>query len=280
MTAIALTIAGSDPSGGAGIQADLKTFHQHGVFGTSVVTLLTAQNTVGVQAIEFLSPAFILTQIDSVVADVPPSAAKTGALGTREVVEAVADRARAFTFPLVVDPVMVSKHGHALCDDAASEAIQRRLLPQAFLVTPNLAEAERLAEMRISDRAAMEKAAWRIAERGPRHVLIKAGHRTDDPVDFLLAEGVGEFLPVERVESRSTHGTGCTLSAAIAALLAQGADIRFAVSSARSFVRTAIVTARPIGKGCGPVNHFVTVSVPKERTARSQLPRFSSGDRP
>lgn len=255
-TPIALTIAGSDPSGGAGIQADLKTFHQHGVFGTSVITLLTAQNTVGVQAIERLSPAFVLAQLDSVLSDVPPLAAKTGALGAAELVEAVAERAKRFAFPLIVDPVMVSKHGHELCDGRTAEAIRSALLPLAALVTPNLAEAERLSGVTIESRDAMLTAARRIASLGPRHVLIKSGHRRIDPVDLLWSEGRAEFLPVERIETTSTHGTGCTLSAAIAARLARGESLRDAVLGARRFVHGAIRSAPAIGGGRGPVNHF------------------------
>lgn len=258
MIPIALTIAGSDPSGGAGIQADLKTFHQHGVFGTSVVTLLTAQNTVGVQAIELLSPAFVLAQLESVLSDVPPLAAKTGALGSAELVEAIAEQASRFAFPLVVDPVMVSKHGHELCDGRTAEAIRTSLLPHSFLATPNLAEAERLSGVSIRSRDAMLTAAQRIASLGAQHVLIKFGLRGVEPVDLLWSEGRAEFLAVERIETTSTHGTGCTLSAAIAARLARGESLRDAILGARRFVHEAIRSAPAIGGGRGPVNHFAT----------------------
>ncbi len=176
MTPVALTIAGSDPSGGAGVQADLKTFHQHRVYGTSVITLLTVQNTRSVDAVQHLDPDFVIAQLDAVLDDIPPQAAKTGALGSAAIVQALAERAPRFSFPLVIDPIMISKHGVALLDNDAVELLKNKLLPQAFLVTPNLAEATALAEMEVVDRPSMEKAARAIAQLGPRNVLIKGGH--------------------------------------------------------------------------------------------------------
>lgn len=175
MTPVALTIAGSDPSGGAGLQADLKTFHQHGVFGTSVVTLLTVQNTQRVTAVEVLSPQFVVAQLGAVLEDIPPAAAKTGALGSEVLIEAVAARAEHFDFPLVVDPVMISKHGDSLIDQSAVELLKLKLLPHAFLVTPNWHEAQRLSGCQIADVASMEKAAATIAKMGAANVLIKCG---------------------------------------------------------------------------------------------------------
>src|SRR5690606_3000952 len=176
MVPIALTIAGSDPSGGAGIQADLKTFHQHGVYGTAVITLLTVQNTRGVTAVETMRPELVRDQVRAVIDDVPPVAAKTGALGSAGVVRAAAELAAGFSFPLVVDPVMISKHGAPLLDDEAAEALTRELLPRAFLVTPNAPEAEVLSGIHVHDRESAADAARAIAERGPRAVLVKGGH--------------------------------------------------------------------------------------------------------
>lgn len=259
MTPVALTIAGSDPSGGAGIQADLKTFHQHRVYGASVVTLLTVQNTRTVAGIEFVAPAFVSAQIDAVVSDIPPAAAKTGALGRTDIIEAVADRASRFRFPLVVDPVMVSKHGLPLLADDAVDALVRRLLPHAALVTPNLPEAERLAGFAVQDAEAMERAARAIRAMGPRNVLVKGGHLEHGALDVLLVDGRTVFLAGERIASKHTHGTGCTLAAAITARLARGESVETAVSGAKAFVRAAIAGAPGLGGGCGPVDHFAPV---------------------
>jgi hydroxymethylpyrimidine/phosphomethylpyrimidine kinase len=263
MTPVALTIAGSDPSGGAGIQADLKTFHQHGVYGESVVTLLTVQNTRTVAGIEFVAPAFVGAQIDAVVADIPPHAAKTGALGRADIIEAVADRARGFAFPLVVDPVMISKHGLPLLADDAVDALVARLLPCAALVTPNLPEAARLTGRAIDGGAGaaegMERAARAIHAMGARAVLVKGGHLAGSAMDLLFADGRVTVFPGTRIESTNTHGTGCTLAAAITARLARGDALEAAVSGARAFVRAAILTAPRLGGGCGPVNHFAPI---------------------
>jgi hydroxymethylpyrimidine/phosphomethylpyrimidine kinase len=251
---VALTIAGSDPSGGAGLQADLKTFHQFGVYGMSVVTLLTVQNTQAVSAVEYLESDFVLAQLDAVLGDIPPTAAKTGALGNAAIIEAIAARAKSFSFPLVVDPVMVSKHGAALIDDDAVDAFTRKLLPHAFLVTPNLSEAGKLAAMEITDVHAMEKAAATIAQFGVENVLVKGGHLDGDAVDVLWTEGQTHILPAPRVDTRHTHGTGCVLSAAITARLAKGEDLVAAVKAAKQFITTAILTNPGLGNGLGPVN--------------------------
>lgn len=255
MTPVALTIAGSDPSGGAGLQADLKTFQQHQVYGESVVTLLTVQNTRSVSGIEFLAPAFVLAQLDAVLADIPPHAAKTGALGRVDIIEAVASRAGSLPCPLVVDPVMISKHGSPLLAEDAIQALVTRLLPHAFLVTPNLAEAARLAGFAIERQGDLERAAKAIAALGPKHVLIKAGHRMTDAMDLLWTDGAAIVFAGERIESTNTHGTGCTLSAAITARLARGDDLQTAVRLARAYVRDAIRNAPGLGGGYGPVQH-------------------------
>jgi len=251
---VAMTIAGSDPSGGAGLQADLKTFHQHGVYGTSVVTLLTVQNTQKVESVEVLGPEFVVSQLDAVLDDIPPTAAKTGALGNAAVIEAIAERAVRFSFPLVIDPVMVSKHGASLIDDEAVQVLRRKLLPHAFLITPNVPEAARLAEMEVSDLPAMEKAAAVISRLGAKNVLVKGGHLKSDPVDVLWTAGENHSLPAECVDTTHTHGTGCVFSAAITARLAKGEDLVTAVREAKQFITAAIQNSPGLGQGFGPVN--------------------------
>jgi hydroxymethylpyrimidine/phosphomethylpyrimidine kinase len=259
MIPVALTIAGSDPSGGAGLQADLKTFHQHGVYGTSIVTLLTVQNTQSVSAIEILDSYFVLAQLDAVLDDIPPQAAKVGALGSVANIKALAERAKSFSFPLVLDPVMVSKHGHSLIDDDAVKMLATELLPAAFLVTPNLPEASRLAAMEVNDVRTMEKAAAVIARYGVKHVLVKGGHLGGDAVDVLWTEGQTLRLPGERIDTQHTHGTGCVLSAAITARLASGDDAATAVTAAKRFITEAIRTSPGLGNGYGPVNMHASV---------------------
>jgi hydroxymethylpyrimidine/phosphomethylpyrimidine kinase len=259
MTFIALTIAGSDPSGGAGIQADLKTFHQRGVYGTSVLTLLTVQNTQRVSAVEVLSPKLVADQLDAVLEDIPPAAAKTGALGNREMVELIAEKARGFEFPLVVDPVMISKHGQPLMTEPARSALARRLLPCAFLITPNLHEAGELAHIPVSDFESMKEAAKRIAEMGAKAVLVKGGHLESDAVDVLYWQDTFSFYRSARILTAQTHGTGCTFSACITAELAKGLDLPDAVELAKRFVTQAIATNPGLGKGSGPVNHHARI---------------------
>lgn len=254
MIPVALTIAGSDPSGGAGIQADLKTFHQHGLYGTSVLTLLTVQNTQTVDAVQVLDAGFVVAQLDAVLADIPPQAAKTGALGSVAVIEALADRAADFSFPLVVDPVMISKHGAALLDADACETLKKKLLPHAFLVTPNLPEAAALARMEVVDPASMEKAAAAIARLGPKHVLVKGGHLENQAVDILFSDGQTVRFPSDRIDSKNTHGTGCVFSAAITAGLAKGRPLVDAIECAKAFITQAIRTSPGLGHGFGPVN--------------------------
>lgn len=254
---VALTIAGSDPSGGAGLQADLKTFHQHRVYGTSVVTLLTVQNTQMVQDVFVLEPAFVLAQLEAVVTDLPVAAAKTGALGSVAVVEAVAARVARLPFPLVVDPVMISKHGARLIDEAATRAFVTHLLPAARLVTPNLSEAAALSGRVVEDLADMEDAARAIGDLGVQSVLVKGGHLKGQAVDVLWT-GPGEIhrFVSDRFDTPHTHGTGCVYSAAITARLARGDDLPTAVQKAKRFVSDAIRTNPGLGHGFGPTNLF------------------------
>lgn len=253
---VALTIAGSDPSGGAGIQADLKTFQRFGVYGEAAITLLTAQNTVGVERVECLSPELIEQQIRVVVRDIPPQAAKTGALGKREIIETIARLAEEFLFPLIVDPVMISKHGARLLEEDACEVLRTKLVPRAYLLTPNLPEAEALTGRAIEDVAGMREAARALADLGARNVLVKGGHLLAEATDVLLFEGEWWEYPGARIASQHTHGTGCTYSAAITAGIARGQDLPQAVAAAKKFIQEAIRTAPGLGHGCGPVNHF------------------------
>lgn len=254
MRPVALTIAGSDPSGGAGIQADLKTFHRFGVYGEAVLTLLTVQNTMTMARVEMLDPGFVLAQLAAVVEDIPPQAAKTGALGNVAIVEAVA--AAALLCPLVVDPVMISKHGMPLIADEARAALRTKLLPRARLVTPNTHEAEALAGIAVHDIATMREAARRICDLGARAVLVKGGHLSGEARDVLLDGGAWHEFSAPRIDTRHTHGTGCTYSAAITALLARGSELPEAVRQAKEWLTEAIRTNPGLGGGQGPVNHF------------------------
>jgi len=253
---VALTIAGSDPSGGAGIQADLKTFHQHGVYGEAVITLLTVQNTRGVTRVDVLKPKLIIDQIRAVIGDIPPQAAKLGALGNSRVVEAVAEIAEEFAFPLIVDPVMISKHGTPLMTAEAREAVRKHLLARAFLLTPNLHEAAALTGRAVDTVAEMRLAAEQLCEMGCKNVLVKGGHLAGKATDVLLSEGVFHEFSSERIETLHTHGTGCTYSAAITADLAKGSRLVDAVAGAKRYITRAIQTNPGFGAGWGPVNHF------------------------
>lgn len=252
---VALTVAGSDPSGGAGIQADLKTFHQFGVYGEAAITLVTVQNTRGVERVEYLSADLVMAQIRAVIGDIPPAAAKTGALGKREVIEAVAEMAMHFTFPLVVDPVLLSKNGAPLVSPDAMEALKTRLLPHAFLLTPNLQEAGILSGLHVCDAPSMRAAAEKLSALGARAVLVKGGHLTGDAIDILFYDGKWWEFTAPRIDTRHTHGTGCTFSAAITALLATGYDLPAAVGKAKQYISEAIQTSPELGGGAGPVNH-------------------------
>jgi hydroxymethylpyrimidine/phosphomethylpyrimidine kinase len=259
MPPIALTIAGSDPSGGAGIQADLKTFHQFGVYGEAAITLLTVQNSLGVSRVEVMPPDLVLEQIAAVLADIPPGAAKTGALGSVEVVRAVARAALDFAFPLVVDPVMISKHGAPLLPESATLVIREELLPRAALVTPNVPEAEALTGLTIRTLDDMRQAACSIRAMGAQAVLIKGGHLDADATDILFDGSEWRDFPASRIPTRHTHGTGCTYSAAITAGLASGLPLADAVARAKRFIHEAIRTNPSLGRGSGPVNHHAEV---------------------
>ena len=256
---IALTIAGSDSGGGAGIQADLKTFQRFGVFGTSAITAITAQNTRGVRAWEAVSPDLVREQIDSVAEDLPPAAFKSGMLANASVASAVASAIRDHSLRnYVLDPVMVATSGDVLLESDAIEAIRRDLIPQALLVTPNLHEAGILVGEEIDDEDSMARAAEKIVgDMGAHAVLIKGGHMAsgDRVVDILYDGNVRAFRG-QRLDSRNTHGTGCTLSAAIAAQLATGESLHAAVRQAIVYVHNAIATAPGLGSGHGPLNHL------------------------
>jgi hydroxymethylpyrimidine/phosphomethylpyrimidine kinase len=253
-----LTIAGSDSGGGAGIQADLKTFAAHRVFGTSAITAVTAQNTLGVTMWQALPADLVTAQIEAVEGDLPADAVKIGMLATAAIVEAVAAAIKDLDLPhVVVDPVMFAKGGDRLLEEDALEAIRAELLPRAHVVTPNVPEAEVLSRMRIRSVEDMRQAGCRILSLGPRIVLVKGGHLDGvDSIDVACTAD-GEFeLRKPRVSSNSTHGTGCTLSSAIAANLALGYPDRAALERARNYLDGAIRHAPGLGRGNGPLNHF------------------------
>lgn len=255
---VALTIAGSDSGGGAGVQADLKVFFRFGVYGTSALTLVTAQNTLGVQRVHLLPPDLVYAQIQSVAQDFPLHAAKTGALGEAAIVEAVAEAVRRFGIrPLVVDPVMVAKSGDPLLAKEAVAALKEKLFPLAALVTPNRLEAEALLGRPIRTLEEAEEAARDLLALGPKAVLLKGGHlEGEEAVDLLATqEGVRRFS-APRVRTHSTHGTGCTLSAALTALLALGRPLEEAVAGAKAYLTRALRTAPSLGRGHGPLNHL------------------------
>jgi hydroxymethylpyrimidine/phosphomethylpyrimidine kinase len=252
----ALTIAGSDSGGGAGIQADLKTFSALGVFGMTAITAVTVQNTTGVSGYEELSPATVADQIRAVATDIGVDAAKTGMLASATIVEAVADAVAETRIPyLVVDPVFVSKHGNRLLAEDAVDALRRRILPLATLVTPNLPEAGGLAELPVRTRKDMERAAEEILRFGPRAVLVKGGHLEGATAPDLFSDGTAsEWIEFERIDTPNTHGTGCVLSAAICGHLARGQTLAVAVRLGKAFVTEAIRHALDLGKGIGPVD--------------------------
>ena len=254
----ALTIAGSDSGGGAGIQADLKTFSAFRVFGMSVITAVTAQNSLGVQGVENLPPAFVALQLRSVLSDFGAGAAKCGMLSTAPIIEAVAATLADDPIEkLVVDPVMVAKSGDALLQPDARQALIERVLPLALVVTPNLPEAESLAGIPVASRPDMEEAARRIHRLGPRYVLVKGGHLKGDAIDLLWNGKAFTAFRTPRIDSGNTHGTGCTLSAAIAAGLARGQAIGDAIRDAKAYVTRAIREGFAAGRGVGQLRHFI-----------------------
>lgn len=253
-----MTIAGSDSGGGAGIQADLKTFFAFGVYGSSVLTAITAQNTIEVSAIAEVPDEVVIAQIDTVLEDIGANAVKTGMLSSRSIIQNVADRLEAWGIPwLVVDPVMVSKSGVRLLHETATGALVNDLFPHASIVTPNIPEAEVLARMPISSSDDARTAAKRIFDLGPRIVVIKGGHLEGPPID-LVYDG-DTFTPIEgrRIDTTNTHGTGCTYSAAITALLARGIQPLEAIVLAKRYVEAALHASVAVGEGHSPVNHAV-----------------------
>lgn len=254
----ALTIAGSDSGGGAGIQADLKTFAAHGVFGTTAITAVTAQNTRGVVCWQALPADLVTAQIEAVVGDLGADAVKVGMLATAAIVEAVAAAVRALDLPqVVVDPVMIAKGGDRLLDVDAVAALTSELLPIAHVVTPNIPEAEVLADMPVRSVDDMRKAGERILRTGPRVVLVKGGHLDSaEAIDMACTEAGSFDVRRPKILTRHTHGTGCTLSSAIAANLARGLNDREAIEGAREYLDGAIRHAPGLGGGHGPLNHF------------------------
>jgi hydroxymethylpyrimidine/phosphomethylpyrimidine kinase len=254
----AMTIAGSDSGGGAGIQADLKTFSALGVFGTSAITALTVQNTIGVSGVEVMTPAFVSAQIDAILDDIGADAVKTGMLATAGIVEVVAEQAAKRRFErLVVDPVMVATSGDRLLADDAVDAYRHQLFRRALIVTPNHDEAEVLSGGELRDDEAVREGARAIAAMGAKWVLMKGGHRPGAEVVDVLYDG-RDFREYRhaRIETTSTHGTGCTLASAIAARLAHGDAVPDAVRAATDYLHEAIKRAPGIGHGHGPVHHF------------------------
>lgn len=264
MPPVALTIAGSDPIGGAGIQADLKTFHQFGVYGEAVITLLTVQNTVRLERVDCVPAGLVLAQLRAVLEDIPPQAAKTGALGNREIVEAIAAAAADFRFPLVVDPVMISKHGQPLISPEAIAAVRELLLPRAALICPNLQEAEELTGIAVRSVDDMRAAAKRLCEMGAKTALVKGGHLEGSAVDVLFDGQDWREFTAPHIDTPHTHGTGCTLSAAITAELARGAAIHAAVARAKNYVSQAIRSNPGLGHGAGPLNHHAPTGLRAE----------------
>jgi hydroxymethylpyrimidine/phosphomethylpyrimidine kinase len=250
---VALSIAGSDPSGGAGLQGDLKTFHQHGVYGAAVVTLLTVQNTQRVSAVETLPIELVLAQIDAVLEDLEVGAIKTGALGALPIAP-LAERLSKSKAPLVIDPVLVASHGERLTS-GGSNALDP-LLAIATIVTPNLDEAEALTGSEVRSISAMKRAARELTSRGARAVLVKGGHLAGDPIDVLYANGEITELEAERIVTRAGHGTGCAYASAIAARLARGEELAAAVAASKRWLTEAIRTAPSIGRGIGPIDHL------------------------
>jgi hydroxymethylpyrimidine/phosphomethylpyrimidine kinase len=260
MVAVALTIAGVDPSGGAGIAADLKTFHQHRVYGCAVVSLLTVQNTTALRRVEVLPPSLVSEQLDAVLEDITPAAAKTGALGSAAMVDAVAGRLRDAHLPLVVDPVRVAKHGAALLDEDARRALLDHLMPLATVLTANAPEAAWLAELPVRNEDEALAAAQRLCQLGARAVLVKGGHLEGaEAVDLLLAGGEVHRLCAPRLVARHTHGVGCTLSAAITANLALGLPLLLACERAKRWLTSAIASAPGVGRGIGAVDHLAVL---------------------
>lgn len=253
----ALTIAGSDCSGGAGIQADIKTMSAHGVFAMSVIVSVVAENTSRVLAIEDVLPSMVEAQIDAIFEDIAVDAVKVGMLSSPDIMQAVADKLKEYNaINVVIDPVMYAKNGCPLMDPSAINAYITTIVPLAYILTPNIPEAEAISGIKIDNAADVEQACKIIHGMGCRYVLIKGGHAQGDPIDVLYDGSEYEYFAHKRINTKNTHGTGCTLSSAIASNLALGMSISEAVKLAKEYVTTAITHALEIGKGNGPTNHF------------------------
>ena len=256
----ALTIAGSDSSGGAGIQADIKTMTVHGVYAMSAITALTAQNTTGVSGIYEVSPEFLAKQLDGIFTDIPPHAVKVGMVSSAELVRVIAQKLREYgAKKIVVDPVMVSTSGSRLISEDAVETLGRELFPIADLLTPNIPEAEVLTGMSIRTPEEMEQAARQIGERFDCAVLCKGGHQVNSANDFLWQKSGGCWFYGERIQNPNTHGTGCTLSSAIASNLAKGLTLEEAVKRAKQYLSGALSAMLDLGKGSGPLDHMYAI---------------------
>ena len=252
----ALSIAGSDSCGGAGIQADIKTMTMNGVYAMTAVTALTAQNTTGVTAIMEATPEFLRQQIDAVFTDIFPDAVKIGMVASSGLIEAIAERLRFYgARNIVVDPVMIATSGSALIKTGAVETLMKELLPVASVVTPNISEAEVLSGMKIEDAAGMEKAAEAINKAFGCAVLLKGGHSVNDANDLLFADGETVWFNGRRIDNPNTHGTGCTLSSAIASNLAKGFDLKSSIKRAKDYISGALSAMLDLGSGSGPMQH-------------------------
>lgn len=256
----ALTIAGSDCSGGAGIQADIKTMTAHGVYAISAITSLTAQNTTGVYGIMDTTPEFLANQLDCIFTDIRPDAVKTGMVSSKGIIDIIADKLIEYNAKnIVVDPVMVSTSGSKLLADDAMDALKNRLLPLATVITPNIPEAQALGNMKITDEADMLAAAKSINEKYGCRVLVKGGHSINDANDLLYDGENATWFYGQRIDNPNTHGTGCTLSSAIASNLAKGYDLPAAVEKAKAYISYALAAGLDLGKGSGPLNHAFAV---------------------
>ena len=253
----ALTIAGSDSSGGAGIQADIKTMSANGVYAMSAITALTAQNTTGVYGILEVTPGFLANQLDCIFTDIYPDAVKTGMVSSTALIQVIADKLIQYQAKnIVVDPVMVATSGSRLISEEAVDALKERLLPLATVLTPNIPEAEVLSGLTISDAAGMEAAARAISQRYGCAVLCKGGHQINDADDLLWRDGTAKWFRGRRIQNPNTHGTGCTMSSAIASNLAKGYDLDAAVERAKAYISGALGAMLDLGKGSGPMDHL------------------------
>jgi hydroxymethylpyrimidine/phosphomethylpyrimidine kinase len=252
-----LTIAGSDSCGGAGIQADLKTFAALGVYGMSVITAVTAQNTTGVTAVQEITPAMVAAQMDAIFTDIRVDGVKIGMVASEEIIAVIAEKLSEYAVPFIVlDPVMVAKSGHFLLREEAREALIARLIPRATIITPNLSEAQALTGAAVTDLAEMKEAARMIYEQGVTNVLVKGGHLPDAAVDVLYDGREFTYFEGPRIATNNTHGTGCTYSSAIAANLGKGLSLIEAIGAAKEYITRAINESFALGRGCGPVHHF------------------------